>query len=77
MCGGLSVVAGLRAVGCAAPVILITAFADADLLEQSFAIGDSVVMSKPFDLEEFLLVAAALGRKPDDDDDLEPDTMID
>lgn len=49
---GLGVVEGLRAEGCAVPVIVISAFGDADLRRRVEALPEVSFLPKPFEPEE-------------------------
>jgi DNA-binding NarL/FixJ family response regulator len=46
--GGIHVLSALRATGSAAPVVLITAFADVDRLKRALNLGASFLLEKPF-----------------------------
>jgi DNA-binding response OmpR family regulator len=59
---GLEILNGMRSVSLAVPVILITAFGDAETHKTAYELG-ARVLDKPFDLSEFeLAVAGALAR---------------
>jgi DNA-binding response OmpR family regulator len=59
---GLEILNGMRSVSLAVPVILITAFGDAETHKSAYELG-ARVLDKPFDLSELeLAVAAALAR---------------
>lgn len=57
---GLDVLAGIRRDGWRTPVLLISAFADGDTLNSAYRLGADVVLEKPFDIDDFLLVAGML-----------------
>ena len=50
--GGLELVEKIRAEGCSAPVVLVSAFADERTFEQAHSLGVAHVLSKPFDLDD-------------------------
>lgn len=57
---GLEVLAGIRREGWRTPVLLISAFADGEALNSAYRLGADVVLEKPFDIDDFLLVARSL-----------------
>ena len=48
---GLSILDGLRSLGCATPAIVVTAFGDETTREAAKAVG-ALLMDKPFELDE-------------------------
>lgn len=50
---GLQVLTGLRASSWSMPVIIITAFGDAEIHAEARRLGVSAVLDKPFELEDF------------------------
>jgi CheY-like chemotaxis protein len=57
---GLEVLAGLSSAGCQTPVVLITAFGDAEVHAAGKRLGAAAVLDKPFDLNELSSLAARL-----------------
>lgn len=57
---GLEVLAGLNSAGCHTPVVLITAFGDAEVHAAGKRLGAAAVLDKPFDLSELSSLAARL-----------------
>lgn len=61
---GMDVAVGLRRVLAETPMILITAFGDAQTHDFARAVGVTALLDKPFDLDEFLAVVdRALARR--------------
>jgi CheY-like chemotaxis protein len=58
--GGLEVLAALRAVDWAMPVILITAFLDDDVAAEGARLGAAAVFSKPFILRDLVATMQSL-----------------
>lgn len=50
---GLEVLAGLASAGCRTPVVLMTAFGDAETHAAAKRLGAAAVLDKPFDIEDF------------------------
>ncbi|MEZ4370108.1 MAG: response regulator transcription factor [Polyangiaceae bacterium] len=65
--GGLDLVAQLRAAGFAAPVVVITAFADKRRLKRALELRVSYLLEKPFSADQLISV---LNRLWDENDDL-------
>lgn len=59
-CGGLEVLARMRRVEWSTPVILITAFGDAETHTEACRLGAARVLDKPFDVDELCLAARAI-----------------
>ena len=51
-CSGLELLDCLRTLDCAVPVILITAFGDAETHAQARDLGAALLLDKPFDMDE-------------------------
>jgi CheY-like chemotaxis protein len=58
--GGLEVLAGLRRARFATPVVLITAFPEADTLAAAEALGAVTVLDKPFEIDDLRMVVLNL-----------------
>jgi CheY-like chemotaxis protein len=57
---GLDVVRQARKVGLSCPVVLLSGFADADLLKETEGLGETVLLSKPIEVEMLLAVIRRL-----------------
>ncbi len=57
---GLDVLRGLSRIGHRTPVVVITAFGSSETHELAHALGASLVLDKPFDVEELVLAAQRL-----------------
>ena len=57
---GLDAIAALRALGVQVPVIIITAFGDAQIHARARTLGVAAVFDKPFDLDALSTFATAL-----------------
>jgi DNA-binding response OmpR family regulator len=57
---GLDVVSALRRQDTETPVILITAFGDADTHLEAYRLGAVMVLNKPFEMEDLRLVVRSL-----------------
>jgi CheY-like chemotaxis protein len=62
---GLEILDILRQADWALPVILITAFGDADLHQEAQRLGAAAVFDKPFDLDDLRTAAIFYARPPD------------
>lgn len=62
--GGLEVIAGMRQFDQTTPVILITGFGDAAVLEEARRLGVAVVLDKPFQLDALRAAVQRLLRQP-------------
>jgi DNA-binding response OmpR family regulator len=61
-CSGLEILDCLRALGSAVPVILITAFGDAETRSRAREFGAELLLDKPFDLDDLRGAARAVAR---------------
>jgi DNA-binding response OmpR family regulator len=59
MVGGLAVLSHLRRADWAIPFILITGYCDSELRAEAHRLGASLVLDKPFDLEQLCAAARA------------------
>lgn len=57
---GLDVIAALRRQDASTPVILITAFGDADTHREAYELGTVMVLNKPFELEDLRVIVRSL-----------------
>ena len=57
---GLDVIAALRRQDTETPVILITAFGDADTHLEAYRLGAVMVLNKPFEMEDLRVVVRSL-----------------
>jgi two-component system response regulator (stage 0 sporulation protein F) len=57
---GLDVIAALRRQDAETPVILITAFGDADTHLEAYRLGAVMVMNKPFEMDDLRVVVRSL-----------------
>jgi DNA-binding NarL/FixJ family response regulator len=63
---GLELIAELRALGCDAPIVVITAFADVTKVKFALNAGAAHLLEKPFRAQELLDVIARVLRTPAD-----------
>jgi CheY-like chemotaxis protein len=63
-CGGLCVLQRARQQGCTAPIVLITAFASEAVLNEAIASGASLVLSKPFAMEDLRTIVRCFLNAP-------------
>lgn len=61
---GLELVAWLRAEQCAVRTVLVSAFADDDVIDQARRLGVAHILSKPFDLDDLRMVVLNLLSPP-------------
>ncbi len=62
-CSGLEVLTRLRRFDWVTPVILITAFPEEAVVREALRLGASLVLDKPFDLEDLVAAAERLTRE--------------
>jgi CheY-like chemotaxis protein len=61
---GLEVIAGMREINPTTPVILITGYGDAVVRDQARRLGVSVILDKPFELDDLRAAVRALAKPP-------------
>jgi CheY-like chemotaxis protein len=57
---GLDVIAALRCQDTSTPVILITAFGDAETHREAYELGTVMVLNKPFELDDLRVIVRSL-----------------
>jgi len=59
-CTGLDVLCTVRKWGWTHPFILITAFGEEDIMNTAFFLGATIVIDKPFSIDDFITVVTSI-----------------
>ena len=61
---GLDLIKGVRYLDAHVPIVLMTGYGSAEIQQEARALGVNHYMDKPFDVDEFLIVAQRLLSRP-------------